>query len=545
MNKLKKLSALLICAVLILAVVPAMTVSAAEIVDSGVCGGEAPPWDNLTWTLDSEGTLVISGKGYMGNYTYSESPFINKPIKKVIINEGAVNISTGAFTGCELTTISIPSSVTSIDAGAFYRCAHLRSIYLPNVESIGVNAFYGCGSLERATMGEGLLTVGESAFDGCTSLEEITLPYTVKYIGDDAFYGTAYCYKNDNWETTENGSALYIGHHLIEARIDGEYEINAATRTIAAGAFDNIYTLTGVTIPASVVSICDGAFAGCTALENIHIPSSVTLIGERAFAGCTALTSVKLPDGLTSLSPSLFWGCTSLRRIELPENLTSIGEDVLFNTEIYNKDGNWDENGLLYIDNYLFNARKSATGDIAIRPGTKTIASWAFNSCDGLTGITVPEGITTIDDYTFNNCTALKSISLPLSIKSISFNAFSSSFGNISDVYYAGGPEDWAKIEQNPLGGFNVHFAAPELSAPEVSANGNKIKVVVKAKNLPSSAVLIAVGYGDDGGFEAVAPVIGDEADIDGERVKSVKVFAWESLESMRPLCSAKGADVQ
>ena len=35
------------------------TVSAAEIVESGECG------DNLTWTLDDEGTLTISGTGPM------------------------------------------------------------------------------------------------------------------------------------------------------------------------------------------------------------------------------------------------------------------------------------------------------------------------------------------------------------------------------------------------------------------------------------------------------------------------------------------------
>ena len=33
-----------------------------EFVDSGTCG------ENLTWTLDSEGTLTISGEGDMYNY---------------------------------------------------------------------------------------------------------------------------------------------------------------------------------------------------------------------------------------------------------------------------------------------------------------------------------------------------------------------------------------------------------------------------------------------------------------------------------------------
>ena len=40
---------------------------AADIVDSGYCGGEGDG-TNLTWTLDSAGTLTISGKGKMNDF---------------------------------------------------------------------------------------------------------------------------------------------------------------------------------------------------------------------------------------------------------------------------------------------------------------------------------------------------------------------------------------------------------------------------------------------------------------------------------------------
>ena len=40
--------------------------SAAETVESGTCG------KNLTWTLDDEGTLTISGTGDMDNYYFDE-----------------------------------------------------------------------------------------------------------------------------------------------------------------------------------------------------------------------------------------------------------------------------------------------------------------------------------------------------------------------------------------------------------------------------------------------------------------------------------------
>ena len=52
----------------------------AEIVDSGTCG------DNITWTLDSEGLLTISGTGKMRNYSESKAnPFYGKSnIKSVV-----------------------------------------------------------------------------------------------------------------------------------------------------------------------------------------------------------------------------------------------------------------------------------------------------------------------------------------------------------------------------------------------------------------------------------------------------------------------------
>lgn len=53
------------CLALILAVllaVPLIPAVHAEIVDGGTCG------DNLTWTLDEDGTLTISGSGEMTDF---------------------------------------------------------------------------------------------------------------------------------------------------------------------------------------------------------------------------------------------------------------------------------------------------------------------------------------------------------------------------------------------------------------------------------------------------------------------------------------------
>ncbi len=118
---------------LCLVLVMAAGVSAAEI-DSGTCG------EDVTWSLDENGTLTISGTGDMsGNPWFSYMDLI----KKVVIKDSVTSIGGGAFSGCTgLTSITIPDSVTSIGDRAFYGCSGLTSITIPDsVTSIGDGAF--------------------------------------------------------------------------------------------------------------------------------------------------------------------------------------------------------------------------------------------------------------------------------------------------------------------------------------------------------------------------------------------------------------------
>ena len=102
--------------------------------------------DNLTWTLDADGTLTISGTGAMKNYDYdsNQSPvYNNSDVKKIVIEDGVTSIGDYAFRGCSsLTSITLPDSVTSIGDCAFVFCVGLSSITLPDsVTSIGDSAF--------------------------------------------------------------------------------------------------------------------------------------------------------------------------------------------------------------------------------------------------------------------------------------------------------------------------------------------------------------------------------------------------------------------
>ena len=103
---------------------------------SGTCG------ENVTWKLDEDGVLTISGTGDMKDYDY-ESQFSSYDVKKVIIEKGVTGIGDRAFTDCSsITSVTIPETVTEIGNDAFKGCSNLTSITLPkSITELDVRVF--------------------------------------------------------------------------------------------------------------------------------------------------------------------------------------------------------------------------------------------------------------------------------------------------------------------------------------------------------------------------------------------------------------------
>ena len=155
---------------------------------TGTCG------DNLTWTLDCEGVLTISGTGEMYSYTeLGTQPWSDhlESVFSIIVKEGVTSIGDRVFAGCiSVTTIEIPNSATSIGYGAFYNCRSLTSIEIPNsVTSIGQEAFGNCSNLSSVEIPNGIENIGIEVFYGCYSLTSVKIPNNVTIIEWGAFWG--------------------------------------------------------------------------------------------------------------------------------------------------------------------------------------------------------------------------------------------------------------------------------------------------------------------------------------------------------------------
>ena len=376
---ISRIAGVLISLVFVFALFPGFKIKAAEIVDQGDCSADG---SNVTWTLDSDGTLTISGTGGMKDRAF----YVNQNIKNVVIKDGVTSIGADAFSNCKsLTSIKIPNSVTVIGNSTFENCKSLTSITIPNsVTSIGNYAFLGCIRLTSITIPDSVTSIGLQTFAYCESLTSITIPNSVTSIGNKAFQDCT-----SLTSRTIPNSVKSIG-----------------------SAFFGCTSLTSITIPNSVTSIGDGAFAYCESLTSITIPNSVTSIGHSAFAYCTSLTSITIPNSVTKIGNGAFEACTNLTSIiidrEVYEKTSSafngISPDVLdiYYNATYEKTAGGSISG---------NAKVHGSDEITIKPDQHYSVDKVVltvkdkNGNDVEKELSPDNGKYLMPDYDFNNWT--------------------------------------------------------------------------------------------------------------------------------------------
>ena len=449
-----------------------------DLYGKGACG------ENVDWVMTAGGTLTISGTGAMADCEWNSAPWARacSEITSIVIGDGVTSIGNNAFQYCSsLTGAAIPGSVTAIGSSVFYGCDALTDIYyggygidwlataghndVPNGTAVhfkddlygrgscgenvnwvmtadgmltisGTGAMTDCDSfgdpapwkicrqyIKSAVIGSGVTSIGKYAFYCCEALTSVTIPDTVTVIGDGAFRGCS--------------------------RLSG-MTIPDTVTGIGSYAFYNCSSLTSVTIPGGVTSVGQYAFNACTSLENAVISGGVTNIAEGVFKGCAALTSVTIPDSVTSIGKSAFRDCCKLTGLTIPDNVTSIGD-------------------------HAFNGCNGLTS-VTLPTSVTRISAGMFYNCWALSNVTIPNGVTSIGDSAFGNCTDLSSVTIPDSVTTIGRDAFY--YCSLTDVYYDGTAEDWAKIfigdGNEPLTNATLHCvpSAPVVKIGNSAASG-------------------------------------------------------------------------
>ena len=382
-----------------------------------------------------DGVTILNGGTFSG---CSALESVSLPSNLREIGDAVYNndkrVYEGAFEGCTMATINIPSGLTKIGSRAFSGCTLLSPNSLPaGLTTIGDYAFSGCSALD-CELPSGVTTLGAYAFSDCISLSSISISNNVTQINSGAFSG---CTSLESVDLPD-----YLSE-LGEAAFSGCSKLKNITIPVGINVlncvFMNCTSLESIVIPESVTTLIGGGtkagilygcFAGCSSLSSVVIPESVTKIGYNAFYGCSSLSSVIIPESVTDITCA-FDHCTGLTSIVIPESVTSIEDGSIGGGKAWG---------------CFCNCNRLTT--VVIPNSIPRIGSYAFY-CSNLSSVTIPESVTSIGERAFDYCNHLTSITVlnetppQLEYQAIPSNATIYVPKNSVDAYKS----DWSDFE--------------------------------------------------------------------------------------------------
>ena len=217
--------------------------------------------------------------------------------------EGLLEIGTRAFYNCKKLNVNIPSTVTKIDQGAFSHCESMEKVVIPaGVTYLSMFTFMYCKSLKSLTIPGTLLSMSTYEFSDCDNLTEVRFEKgdSPLSLGKDVFDAspvkTLYIdrtinatYENDTFRDVEN---VEFGPNCTEV---GTYLFRYAEK------------LQKVTMPDNVKTIANSAFVSADINGEFTLSKKLETIGDNAFQYIgKGLTSFTFPITVNQIGEMAF-----------------------------------------------------------------------------------------------------------------------------------------------------------------------------------------------------------------------------------------------
>ena len=284
MKKTNKLISILLVMAMLLSMAP-ITVFAATVEASGKFGASG---SNLTWSLDSDGVLTVSGSGSMEDFAnVSKVPWYSKitKVKTVVIESGVTNIGKDAFYGVSsLVNATISDTVTSIGNRAFSGSGLTNFEFSDagNLKTIK-NAAFSNTKIKSMVIPDGVTTLGSYVF-GYGPIQSVTIPASVTSVGNYFFEETSSLNEViflGNKEPETIGDTVFLGcSSLAYVSVPADYEGDTFSNMKVAKAVASVAEVDGqgfATLADAISAAQSISGAVLKLLSHISIDSGITI----------------------------------------------------------------------------------------------------------------------------------------------------------------------------------------------------------------------------------------------------------------------------
>jgi hypothetical protein len=376
-------------------------------------------------------------------------------LTSLAIGRGVISISVGStihsFVGCtNINNFIVDASNTTYSTDGYsllnapgtilyqYIKQPSASYTVPNtISSISAYAFGNCSGLTSLTIGSGVtsISVGSTthSFVGCTNINNFVVDVS-----------------NSTYSTDSNSLLNVAGTILYQymKQSAASYTLPNTIRAIGAYSFGNCTGLTSLTIGSGVTSISvvsrTHSFVGCTNINNFivdasntsystdgysllnapgtilyqymkqssssyTVPNTIRSISAYAFGNCDVLTSLTIGSGVTSISVGStihsFVDCTNINNFVVDASNTSYSTDGY---SLLNAAGT-----------IMYQYIKQQSASYTVPNTIRSISTYAFGNCTGLTSLTIGSGVTSISVgstiHSFVDCTNINTFTVDVS----------------------------------------------------------------------------------------------------------------------------------
>lgn len=219
-----------------------------------------------------------------------------------------------------------------------------------------------------------------------------------------------------------------------------------------------------------VTAIGDRTFFGHQGITSITLPTTVTHIGQEAFRACERLEAIHVPSDHPTYSSidGVLFNLEQSELIRVPEGIVgayTVPDQVAkIRSRVFDPEDGWIGTAAFEGCNFL--------SEVVIPEGVTELGPFTFSHCAKLRDVTLPDGLLTVGSHAFEHCLALPTLTLPKTVSTVGYGLFESCKSLVQLRFLGDAPNPpvagWDAVFAGVSSFFSVHYTTGSIgfSAP-------------------------------------------------------------------------------